>query len=50
MIATLRGMGLISPTDAESLENFTFEDSCPLFSGDVSDEVLVDHGFLPPNV
>ncbi len=48
MIATLLGMGLISPTDADSLEGFTFEDSCPLFSGDVSDEVLVDHGFVSP--
>jgi hypothetical protein len=49
MIATLLGMGLISSTEAESLEGFTFEESCPLFSGEVSDEVLIDHGFLPPN-
>jgi hypothetical protein len=50
MIATLLQMGLISTTDAESLESITFEDSCPLFSGNVSDEALLEHGFYPPSV
>ena len=48
MIATLVGMDLISPIDAEFLETFTFEDSCPLFSAEVSDETLADHGFVSP--
>ena len=50
MIDTLLIMGLISSADAESLENFTFQESCPLFSGDVSDDALVEHGFAPPSM
>ena len=50
MIATLQDLGLITAQNALSLENFTFEDSCPLFSAEVDDRLLAEHGFeLPPN-
>jgi hypothetical protein len=49
MIATLRELGLITPENALSLESFTFEDSCPLFSADVDDRLLEEHGFWAPN-
>ena len=50
MIATLRALGLISPEDASTLENFTFENTCPMFSGEASDQELTEHGFRPPEM
>lgn len=50
MIDTLRALGLIAPEERSTLENFTFEDSCPLFSGEVSDQALEEHGFSPPGM
>jgi hypothetical protein len=47
MIATLFPLGLITRDDAVVLETFTFEDSCPLFSAEVDERVLVEHGFRP---
>jgi hypothetical protein len=48
MIATLQDLGLITPESALSLEGFTFEDSCPLFSAEVDDRLLAKHGFGAP--
>jgi hypothetical protein len=50
MISLLRDLGLITSEDALALESFTFENSCPLFSGDVSDEALAEYGFEAPDV
>jgi len=48
MIATLQDLGLISADNALSLESFSFTDSCPLFSAEVEDRLLAEHGFWPP--
>lgn len=46
MIALLENLRLISPEAAKDLENFTFVDSCPLYSSDDIDEAsLESHGF-----
>jgi hypothetical protein len=50
MIATLHSLRLITSEDAATLEGFTFEDSCPMFSGEVDDQVLTEYGFGPPDV
>jgi hypothetical protein len=50
MITTLQDLGLITPENAITLEGFTFEDSCPLFSAEVDDRLLAKHGFGAPEV
>jgi hypothetical protein len=47
MLATLKGLGLITSDDVIKLDSFTFEDSCPLLSGEIDEQSLRDHGFLP---
>jgi hypothetical protein len=49
-ITTLQDLGLITPENALTLECFTFEDSCPLFSAEVDDRLLTEHGFGAPKV
>jgi hypothetical protein len=50
MIATLQDLRLITAEDAVNIEGLTFEESCPLFSGEVDEWSLADHGFEPPTV
>ena len=45
MIALLETLGLISPQEAKELEEFGFTDSCPLYSGEIDEEILAAHGF-----
>ncbi|MDE1162315.1 MAG: hypothetical protein PW792_10275 [Acidobacteriaceae bacterium] len=45
MIATLNALGLVGLSEGEALESFVFNDSCPLFSGEVDEESLAAHGF-----
>jgi hypothetical protein len=45
MIALLETLGLISAQQAKDLEKFGFIDSCPLYSGEIDEEILVAHGF-----
>lgn len=47
MIATLQTLGLITSKEALDLEEFTFIDSCPLFSAEIDEETLAAHGFEP---
>ncbi len=45
MIATLQNLRLLTPEDAQKLENFVFMDYCPLYTSEIEEEVLVAHGF-----
>jgi hypothetical protein len=45
MISTLENLRLIAPKDVPDLENYTFLDSCPLFSSEIDEEILTAHGF-----
>ena len=45
MIATLENLRLISAEDAKELEDYGFIDACPLFSADIDEAVLDQHGF-----
>jgi hypothetical protein len=45
MIAVLTNLRLLSPEEAQRLERFDFEDSCPLYSSEIEQEVLESHGF-----
>ncbi len=45
MIALLENLGLITPQEANDLEQFEFLDSCPLYSADIDEERLEAHGF-----
>ena len=45
MIATLENLRLISAADARDLEDYSFIDSCPLFSSDIDEAILDQHGF-----
>jgi len=45
LIGTLLALRLIDQQDAVTLEKCIFEDSCPLFSGEIEEELLADHGF-----
>lgn len=47
MITTLQNLELITPKDAPHLENCTFTDFCPLFSSEIDEETLAQHGFEP---
>lgn len=48
LIEVLRLLGLLGPDDAICIERCTFEDSCPLFTGEVDEEILSAHGFKTP--
>jgi hypothetical protein len=45
MIALLETLRLITPQQAEELEQFGFTDSCPLYSADADEDSLTAHGF-----
>jgi hypothetical protein len=45
MIAILTNLRLLNPEQAQSLEIFEFKDSCPLYSSEIEEAVLVAHGF-----
>jgi hypothetical protein len=45
MIALLDSLRLITPHEARDLEQFSFLDSCPLYSAEIDEETLVAHGF-----
>jgi hypothetical protein len=45
MIAVLSSLRLLSQEEVQKLEKFDFKDSCPLYSSEVEQEVLEDHGF-----
>ena len=45
MVATLSSLGIINSEEAQLLEHFTFEDTCPLFSAEVDEGSLEGHGF-----
>ena len=45
MATGLTNLSLISPKDASGLEGHAFTDSCPLFSAEVEEETLAEHGF-----
>ena len=45
MIATLENLRLITPEQAEELEQLGFTDSCPLYSADADEDSLAAHGF-----
>lgn len=46
MIETLKTLGLIDESEGQTLESFAFADSCPLFSAEIEEVVLAEHGFL----
>ncbi len=45
MIAMLESLRLLTPEDAQKLEDFVFLDSCPLGSAEIEEDVLAAHGF-----
>jgi hypothetical protein len=45
MVQTLRALGLIDELEGQTLESFVFADSCPLFSAEIEELVLAEHGF-----
>jgi hypothetical protein len=45
MIALLQNLQLIDAKEAQGLEQFTFLNSCPLYSAEIDDEILKAHGF-----
>jgi hypothetical protein len=45
MIAMLENLRLLTPEDAQKLEDFVFMDSCPMYSAEIQEEVLAAHGF-----
>jgi len=45
MIALLKDLRLVTAEEAEKLESFVFTDHCPLYSGEIDEEVLAAHGF-----
>jgi hypothetical protein len=45
MIAMLENLRLLTPEDAQKLEDFVFISSCPLYTAEVQEEVLAAHGF-----
>jgi hypothetical protein len=45
MIALLQSLKLIDAKEAQGLEQFTFLNSCPLYSAEIDDEILKAHGF-----
>lgn len=46
MVETLKALRLIGPSECQTLEKFEFADSCPLFSAEIEEVVLAEHGFL----
>jgi len=44
MIATLENLHLIAADDARELEDYGFVDSFPLFSSDIDEAILDQHG------
>lgn len=47
MTEVLLALNLVTSRDVPALESATFEDSCPLFSADVDEDLLDEHGFDP---
>jgi hypothetical protein len=45
MIALLEHLQLIGLGEAQELEEFTFLNSCPLYSTEIDEETLEAHGF-----
>ncbi len=45
MIATLIDLGLIRREDGPALEQYTFEEACPLYTSEIDEAVLIDQGF-----
>jgi hypothetical protein len=45
MIALLSDLRLITPEQAQELENFDFLNSCPLYSAEIDEATLIAHGF-----
>jgi len=46
MIAMLQNLHLLSSEDAGKLEEFVFLDRCPVYSSEIEEDVLAEHGFL----
>jgi hypothetical protein len=45
MIALLENLHLISPAEAQELDEFSFLNSCPLYTAEIDKETLEAHGF-----
>jgi hypothetical protein len=45
MIATLENLRLISTEEAKELEDYCFVDFCPLYSSEIDEATLAEHGF-----
>jgi hypothetical protein len=45
MIATLENLRLISLREAKELEDYSFMDFCPLYSSEIDEAPLAEHGF-----
>jgi hypothetical protein len=50
MVAELQALSLIQSDDAKQLDEFVFTDSCPLYTAEIDEAVLEEHGFGPPTV
>lgn len=44
-IGMLESLRLLSPQDAQEMENFVYTDHCPLYSSEIDEDVLAAHGF-----
>jgi hypothetical protein len=45
MIATLENLRLISLREARELKDYSFMDTCPLYSSEIDEAILAEHGF-----
>jgi hypothetical protein len=45
MIATLENLRLISTKEAKDMEGYSFTDFCPLYSSEIDEAMLAEHGF-----
>lgn len=45
MIATLESLRLISLREAKELKDHSFMDTCPLYSSEIDEAILAEHGF-----
>lgn len=45
MIATLENLRLISLREAKELKDYSFMDICPLYSSEIDEAILAEHGF-----
>ncbi len=45
MTAVLRSLALITHEEAANLDGFGFLDACPMYSAEIDEDTLADHGF-----